>query len=171
MNIKNFIPSAGIEAEKLWERLLEPEIVTEGQWADLRRASETTPEKRLLLAILDDALHIAGQGITPNASQRKKQIYAEAMDWIMGAAEVDPEVAFSCEDVCDYLGIDILRLREVIRNKQFVAPEGRRYRRSANATCRPAKARVLFQYQDQEFRDRNTNSLTLRKRRESEAMA
>lgn len=140
MGLMGFIPSAGVELEGVLANLLTPLGVTGGQWADMQRGVDTTPEKRLLLAILEDALHIVRQGVP--ISKKKRATYDEAMGWLMGEGEVDEQIAFSCEGICDHLGINVGLLRKVLQAGKLKPT----FKRASHTVGRPTKAEAIYPY-------------------------
>jgi hypothetical protein len=76
------------------------------QWIDLRRSTaEAMPEKRLALAVLEDALRCArrtGMGVACVRSR------AEALEWLLAE---DTSAPFSFEGVCEALNINSGYLR------------------------------------------------------------
>ena len=68
------------------------------QWTDLRRGTCISPERRLYLAILEDALRCIVRG-TARAAERNR---LDALFWIRGATDC----LVSFEWVCDALSIE-----------------------------------------------------------------
>lgn len=83
-----------------------PDCITPVQWASLHDAHELSPERRLLLAMLEDALRlVTGQRYNAEeyVAQKYCQMRAEAWDWINDtSAEPWGTFVFTCE----HLGID-----------------------------------------------------------------
>jgi len=73
-----------------------------------RLDASTMPEKRLLLAVLQDAV-ITFQRHTTSARRRGQRLFREAEDWI-----VSDDVGSTCSfrNVCDALGFDSEYLRQ-----------------------------------------------------------
>jgi hypothetical protein len=97
------------EEESPPSRLFEPDLLLPSQYFGLvQRRGGITPEKRLMLAVLESALHdfqryrLAG-GI------RRKRLFREAQEW------------FSFAVICQALGID----PDCIRQKLSIRPLGR----------------------------------------------
>lgn len=82
--------------------LIAPEQPTPEQWADARRAEWMTGEKRLLLAVLEDAVRCYIEYGENGKVCRKKKLFDEAERWIQGEGDSD----LSFEYVCGELGID-----------------------------------------------------------------
>jgi hypothetical protein len=77
-----------------------------------------TPERRLLLAVLEDALRILVKGTLPTNGQSPRVPLSEAQDWV-DMAGVWP---MSFEWVCDGLGINPSSLRGLIAKGTGVLP-------------------------------------------------
>jgi len=97
-----------------------PDLVTPAQWQILNRNLDRSPEKRLLLAILEDAINCWLQdGLTG----RKARVKAEATEWLFS----DNDALFGFKSVCEHLEIDPAYFRARLR-QSAAAP--RRCRRS-----------------------------------------
>jgi hypothetical protein len=70
-------------------------------------AHPVTPEKRLMAAVLNDALDVVG---APGGRHRRKLVRA-TYAWF---ASDDTEWPFSFRNICAVLGIDPFALREVV---------------------------------------------------------
>ena len=86
-----------------------PALVTPEQYFDgVAATSESSGEKRLMFAILEDAVNsIQRFKLTKNAARREE--YDEAKAWVEAH---DVDWTFSCENICEVLGIDVHFLRE-----------------------------------------------------------
>ena len=74
----------------------------------LRRKTLSEPEKRLMLAILEDAIHCFQDNLlTQNV--RSRRLFEEAEEWIV---EADGDWIFSFENICEALGFNPAYLRE-----------------------------------------------------------
>lgn len=88
---------------------LEPETVLPWQLIGSGRfAASAMPEKRLLLAVLEDAV-ITFQRYVTSTRRRGRRLFLEAEAWI-----VSDDMAWTCsfQDVCDALGLDSRYLRQ-----------------------------------------------------------
>ena len=88
---------------------LDLEPVLPAQWSSGDRAS-LQPAKRLMLAVLTDALELVLQDPAP-ASARRAFFQRRAADWIYND---DRHWLFSFRNICETLGIDAKRLRRNI---------------------------------------------------------
>jgi hypothetical protein len=82
--------------------LLVPEILTPEQYAEERRTHEPSPVKRLMLAVLEDALRCFQRNIGAKVGSRQL-IYSEAERWLCVESG---EAIFSFKTVCEAVGID-----------------------------------------------------------------
>jgi hypothetical protein len=81
---------------------LVPEIMVPAQFDDLRRSGVVTrPEHRLMLAVLEDAVHVYQIGGSGGA--RTRRLYAETEQWF---ASTDTSWPFSFVRICQVLGLD-----------------------------------------------------------------
>jgi hypothetical protein len=81
---------------------LVPEIMVPAQFDDLRRSGVVTrPEHRLMLAVLEDAVHIYQIG--GRGDGRTRRLYAETERWF---ASTDTSWPFSFVRICQVLGLD-----------------------------------------------------------------
>lgn len=86
-------------------------LLMPGQFYDSRGVSADSGEKKLLLAILEDAIDCALSGNKTFSGQVQKT----ALEWI---ASRDKEWIFSFENICSELGLHAGRLRNGILRKQ-----------------------------------------------------
>ena len=98
--------------ERLGGGLFTPDSLLPSQYFDrVAHGSEHTGERRLMIAILEDAVDMyrkhAGAG-----DRRRQQLFLEAEEWIEGT---DRMWVFSFENICDMLGFDAGQLRHGIR--------------------------------------------------------
>jgi hypothetical protein len=74
----------------------------------LRRKTISEPEKRLMLAILEDAIHCFQDNLfTRNV--RGRRLFEEAEEWIV---EADGDRVFSFENICEALGFNPAYVRQ-----------------------------------------------------------
>ena len=98
--------------------LVIPEIVTPVQWQLLHRNLDRSPEKRLLLAILEDAINCWRQPDGP--SGRKARLKAEAEKWFFSA----DDSLFGFKSVCEHLELNPAYFRARLRRSSAL-PLGR----------------------------------------------
>jgi hypothetical protein len=110
---------------------LVPEIMVPAQFDDLRRSAVATrPEHRLMLAVLEDAVHLYQIGGRGDA--RTRRLYAETERWF---ASTDTSWPFSFVVICQVLGLDPEYVRSGLRRWR-VAREAHR------TTPRPLPVRI-----------------------------
>ena len=81
--------------------LFQPDTLLSSQYFDsLRRKTLLEPEKRLMLALLEDAIHCFQDNLSAQTA-RKKKLFDETEDWIV---ETDGDWIFSFDHVCETLG-------------------------------------------------------------------
>jgi hypothetical protein len=92
-----------------------------------RRTLGDTPECRLLLAMLEDAICCFRSYIHAH-KRRERRLFEEAQRWMMGEnghrnrQESEKPAWFSFEYTCDVLGIDADSLRAELRRWQLSSP-------------------------------------------------
>ena len=80
--------------------LFEPDTLVSAQYLEnLRRKTLLEPEKRLMLAVLEDAINCFQVNVMAQSGRRKK-LFNESEDWIMGR---DDDWIFSFVSVCELL--------------------------------------------------------------------
>ncbi|MGH7766251.1 MAG: hypothetical protein ACREQP_02250, partial [Candidatus Binatia bacterium] len=67
------------------------------------------PEKKLMLAVLEDALWCFQNGLISRNNKRKRGLYSEAEEWIM---EETGDRLFSFNEICELLGLEPRYLRK-----------------------------------------------------------
>lgn len=88
--------------------LVEPDAVLASQFFDaLRRQGLPEGEYRLMLAVLEDALHCFVEH-AGDPDRDKRELYADAARWITGPSDAG---LYSFGSICDVLGIDAGFLR------------------------------------------------------------
>ena len=106
---------------------LPPEILVPAQWHSAMWDASLVPEKRLLLAILEEAIATV-QRYVVDERRRGRRLYREAEAWVLS-----DDVSWPCtfRRICDALGIDPDYLREgVMRSsarRQANVSDGHQY--------------------------------------------
>jgi hypothetical protein len=113
-----------------------PEIITPEQYYDSRRDdSAMAPVRRLMMAVLEDALHCFQNNADAHTGPRKRA-FTEAEQWLCIDRGDGP---FSFETVCETLGIEPEYLRSGLRewrSQQLAGNSARRLaRRSPVVRC------------------------------------
>jgi hypothetical protein len=85
------------------------------------------PEKRLMLAILEDAINCFQDNL-PAQNVRGRRLFEEAEEWVV---EADGDWVFSFENICEALGFNPTYVREGllrwVANKLPKHPKGPRH--------------------------------------------
>jgi hypothetical protein len=106
-----------------------PDVLTPDQYYDVRRDdSRIAPVKRLMLAVLEDALRCFQNNADAKSGPRKR-LFADAEQWLCGGEGDGP---FSFETVCETLGIEPSFLRAGLkswRDQQLAGVSTRRLAR------------------------------------------
>ena len=89
--------------------LFQPDTLLSTQYFEnLRRQTLFEPEKRLMLAILEDGIHCYFDNLHAGGS-KKKRLFEDAAAWIV---EINGDWVFSFESVCDALGLNPAYVRQ-----------------------------------------------------------
>jgi hypothetical protein len=83
-------------------------LVSEQYFDDLRRRTVLEPERRLVLAVLEDAISCY-QHYFFSRNPIHQRLFEEAKEWILSA---DDSWVFSFESVCDALEVNAAYLRQ-----------------------------------------------------------
>lgn len=98
--------------------LFEPHTVLPAQYFNsLRRRTEFNGERRLMLAILEDAVDCYRKHAAA-VDHRGRQLFEEAQSWIDAA---DSNWLFSFQNICDVLGLDSAYIRSGLRKAKAAA--------------------------------------------------
>jgi len=106
--------------------LFQPDTLLSAQYFDtLRRKTLLEPEKRLMVAVLEDAINCYQDNLFSQHG-KKRRLFDEAEDWI---ATAGGDWIFSFDNVCESLGFNpeyvrrgLLRWKE--KNRQKQSPSG-----------------------------------------------
>jgi hypothetical protein len=99
----------GLTPDERIGALFQPDsLLSTHYFETLRRKTILEPEKRLMLAILEDAIHCFQDNLfTRNV--RGKRLCEEAEEWIV---EADGDRVFSFENICEALGFNPAYVRQ-----------------------------------------------------------
>lgn len=89
--------------------LLANEAILPVQFYHARRDLE--PERRLALAVLNDAISLAQRGYPPEAKKNARAAYLEALNWLYGAGTG----IFSMDGVCNLVWPDYPDMAALLR--------------------------------------------------------
>ena len=92
--------------------IFQPDTLLPSQFFDrTRRRSEHDAERRLMIAVLEDAVDVYRKQVGAT-DQRAQQLFREAEEWI---EESDRSWLFSFQNICDVLDLDSDYLRRGLR--------------------------------------------------------
>src|ERR687887_2795196 len=92
--------------------LFQPDTLLPSQFFDrMRRRSEQDGERRLMIAVLEDAVDVYRKHVGAK-DPRAQQLFHEAEEWI---EDPDRTWLFSFQNICDVLGLDADYLRRGLR--------------------------------------------------------
>jgi len=103
--------------------LFQPDTLLPSQFFDrVRRRSEHDGERRLMIAVLEDAVDVYRKQVGARDA-RGEQLFREAEEWI---EDPDRTWLFSFQNICDVLGLDASYLRRGLHAWKERMVEGRR---------------------------------------------
>jgi len=120
--------------------LFQPDILLPTQYfATTKRKDHLEPEKKLMLAVLEDAIWCFQHCLLAR-DKRRRGLFSEAEEWIM---EENSDSLFSFESICEVLGLNPKYVREgLMRWKEKVSvkrPQAQVYRMSYRNQGKKAK--------------------------------
>ena len=103
--------------------LLQPDVLLPTQyWETVTRKHRLEPEKKLMLAVLEDAVWCFQDNVMARSGKRKK-LFDEAEEWIL---EENSDWLFSFESTCEVLGFNPQYVRQgLLRWKEKKTPKHR----------------------------------------------
>src|SRR5437870_7079582 len=109
----------GLTPDERIGALFQPDsLLSTHYFETLRRKTILEPEKRLMLAILEDAIHCFQDNLLAQ-NVRRRQLFEEAEEWIV---EVDGDWVFSFENICEALGFNPAYVRQGLLRWMTKAP-------------------------------------------------
>jgi hypothetical protein len=103
---------AGLTTDEKIASLFQPDTLLAAQYFDnLRGKSLLEPERRLMLAILEDAISRYQENMF-SQDKRSKRHFQEVQEWI---GDADSDWIFSFENVCESLGLNPDYVRQGLR--------------------------------------------------------
>jgi len=101
-----------VTAEDRVQELFQPDTLLPSQYFDrIRRKASADGERRLMVAILEDAVDVYRKQAGAR-DRKRRQLFEDAEAWIESP---DKSWIFSYENICDVLGIDCGYLRKGLR--------------------------------------------------------
>ena len=116
----------------------EPDTLASERYQSVFLSRQMSPEKRLILAILDDAVQSFVGTMRPRSPKERRE-FQEAQMWIM---EANSDRIFSFDFICDQLGLDPDHLRGGLQKLKAEVYNARRSR-SAGANRFPRARTAL----------------------------
>ena len=99
----------GLTPDERIGALFQPDsLLSTHYFETLRRKTILEPEKRLMLAILEDAIHCFQDNLFAR-NVRGRRLFEEAEEWIV---EADGDWVFSFENICEALGFNPAYVRQ-----------------------------------------------------------
>jgi hypothetical protein len=100
------------QEDRMGGGLFAPDTLLPSQYFDrVRRGGEYDGERRLMVAVLEDAVDVYRKQVGAT-DHRRRQMFTDAEAWI---EDSDRTWIFSFENICDVLGIDSGYLRNGLR--------------------------------------------------------
>lgn len=130
-----------LSVEERVASLFQPDTLLPAQYFETyRRKAPLEPEKRLMLAVLEDAVACFQKYVFARDG-KGKTTFREAEEWIL---EEDSDWLFSFDNVCEVLGIDPRYVRQgLMRWKEMSRPGAKVYRLAPRkAKSKTAKQRA-----------------------------
>lgn len=115
--------------------LFEPDTLASERYQSVFQSRQISPEKRLILAILDDAVQSFLVGLKPRNGKERRE-FEEAQQWM---TEPEANWPFSFESICNALGLDPDYLRGGLEKLRAEANNGRRFGSGSDNRLRSAK--------------------------------
>lgn len=101
-------------------KLFEPDTVLPAQFYSMFKSSQyREPERRLMVAILEDAVSCLSADLRQCNPKQKKQ-YEEAKHWV--TTDEESEWIFSFKNICEVLGMDPSYLRRGLIRPKTASP-------------------------------------------------
>lgn len=133
--MRDFLSNSGNEASLGHMSQSDP-LVTIQYHDTMKRSVHLEPEKRLMLAVLDDALK-SFQNNVLGADKKSRKLFRETEEWFR---DTDSEGIFAFEQICEALGLgqDYIR-RMLVRWKSKAIADARTRTRASRRRKRPRK--------------------------------
>lgn len=128
----------GLSMEERVTSLFQPDTLLPDQYLDtFRRKLHLEPEKKLILAILEDAIACYQKYLFARDA-KGKALFQEAEEWVQ---EIDGAGVFAFEGVCETLGLNPEYLRRGLRQWKTAALAQRTQAKVYSLAPRPRKPR------------------------------
>jgi hypothetical protein len=102
-SVSNAPDSNSLTVDEKIASLFQPDMLLSAQYFEnLRRKTYFEPEKRLMLALLEDAINCYQDNLVSRGS-KKKRLFEQTEQWIL---EANGDWVFSFDSVCETLGLN-----------------------------------------------------------------
>jgi hypothetical protein len=135
---------AGLGAEHMLTSLFQPDTLLSAQYFDtFRRKRRLEPEKRLMLAVLEDAIWCFEKYMLAR-DNKDKGLFRDVEDWIL---EEKGDWVFSFDNICEVAGFDPEYVRQGLMNlkEKRLAQSPRGKVRCSNSKKRKTRSLVILQ--------------------------
>ena len=123
-NMINDSEPSALTAEEKIASLFQPDMLLSAQYFEnLRRKTHFEPEKRLMLALLEDAISCYQDNLI-SRSGKKKRLFEDTEQWVL---RTDGDWIFSFDNVCDALGLNPEYVRQGLLRWKERSQKVRRY--------------------------------------------
>ena len=123
-SVINDSEQSALTAEEKIASLFQPDMLLSAQYFEnLRRRTHFEPEKRLMLALLEDAINCYQDNLI-SRSGKKKRLFEDTEQWVL---RTDGDWIFSFDNVCDALGLNPEYVRRGLLRWKERSQKARRY--------------------------------------------
>jgi hypothetical protein len=123
-SVINDSEQSALTAEERIASLFQPDMLLSAQYFEnLRRRTHFEPEKRLILALLEDAINCYQDNLI-SRSGKKKRLFEDTEQWVL---RTDGDWIFSFDNVCDALGLNPEYVRQGLLRWKERSQKARRY--------------------------------------------
>jgi len=123
-SVINDSEQSALTAEEKIASLFQPDMLLSAQYFEnLRRRTHFEPEKRLMLALLEDAINCYQDNLI-SRSGKKKRLFEDTEQWVL---RTDGDWIFSFDNVCDALGLNPEYVRPALLRWKERSQKARRY--------------------------------------------
>ena len=122
-SVINDSEQSALTTEEKIASLFQPDMLLSAQYFEnLRRRTHFEPEKRLMLALLEDAINCYQDNLVARGS-KKKRLFEQTEQWIL---EANSDWVFSFDNVCETLGLNPEYVRQGLLRWKERNPRGQR---------------------------------------------
>jgi len=122
-SVINDSEQSALTAEERIASLFQPDMLLSAQYFETLRRTHFEPEKRLMLALLEDAINCYQDNLI-SRSGKKKRLFEDTEQWVL---RTDGDWIFSFDNVCDALGLNPEYVRQGLLRWKERSQKARRY--------------------------------------------